>query len=165
MKKTSIIAVITVLLIALLALGAVYFIVKDKKNDNTKEINSQIENSLFPDDTDLGKAIRKNVSVKVVSTADESVTVRVNAPNVEEELIAWYDNADADGIGEEKIEETIFSLLKAGKKTEAEYSFDVINGEIVFTEEYLNHISCGIEGFYGYVLHSILIDMEKGAAE
>lgn len=158
MKQKKIIGCI-VLLIIVTILGCLG--VKIYKNKLRVNIQNQLMNEFLPGKTKLGNSIEEVVELEVDNVGKDKVIVIVKAPNINGELIEWVENVEGE-IGEEELEKKIISLLQQSEKNEntCELTYEDEEGiKIVYTETYLDAVSCGLNEFYNYAMNQTVLEI------
>lgn len=167
--------IIPIVVIALIVVAAIFLFLSkmngsgesgEAENEIVVEsASTQVFNHTFPKEGKIGEAINQKVNVVVADEKDDSIEVSVEAPEISEELYEWYQTLSDEDYSDELLESTIVSMIDNSPKKKNVYTFTLVNGYVLFTEDYLNHISCGVEGFYQKLLGEALSSINGEEAE
>lgn len=154
MKKKALIIVLVLLLI--LGVGCA------KKEEQAFDWESKIKIDFFDGDSELEKAVDAAVTFEV-KQEDDQLLVTVKAPDVCEGLLEWMEQVSDEEFTEVAMEQEILRLLKdtAAEKNiyELNYVIEGEVGQISYTAEFTDAMSCGLNRFYAEVTQRILDEM------
>lgn len=130
------------------------------------------EETIFQE-TAIDKAIADAVTLKVTDVTEEVITVKITAPDIGDEIIAWYDSVPENEFSEAAMETEIIRLIGEGQAEETDLTLNYVykpTEEVIinYTNAYYNEIYCGIAAFYDYAmagLYEEVIEMGDGNAE
>ena len=118
---------------------------------------AKISDETIFQETAIDQAIANAVTIKVTDVTEESVTVNITAPDVGDEIIAWYDNVPEGEFSEAAMEAELVRLIENGQTEETELILNYVykpTEEVIidYTNAYYNEIYCGIAAFYDYAM-------------
>lgn len=130
------------------------------------------EETIFQE-TAIDKAMADAVTIKVSDVTEDTVSVIVTAPDIGDEIIAWYDSIPENDFSETAMETELIRLISESKPEEATLTLNYVykpTEEVIinYTNAYYNEIYCGIAAFYDYAmagLYEEVIEMGDGNAE
>lgn len=112
----------------------------------------------FSEDSVVENALKESVSIDVKQT-DERLNIKISAPYICEELLAWLDTVKEEEFTEENMETKILELLKETKKRESvcelEFSIQEEDVKIYYSAEFSDLMSCGLNHFYAQLNYRI----------
>ena len=154
MKKKALIVVLVLLLI--LGAGCA------KKEESAFDWESKIKTDYFDGDSEIEKAIDASVIFEVKQENDK-LLVTVKAPDICDGLLEWMEQVSDEEFTEAAMEQEILRLLKdtaAEKNTyELSYVIDGEVGQVSYSAEFTDAMSCGLNRFYAEVTQRILDEM------
>lgn len=130
------------------------------------EWEGYLRTEAYDDSSVIGSEIAKAAKISVDDVTDAQITVTVEAPNVCEALMDWYDSVSGAEFSEEALENKILELLKGGKVSNTfTMTYTLVDGEPVigYAEGYADALSCGLTDFYDVLNERILESMGGGA--
>ena len=113
------------------------------------------------------------IKIKVKDVTEEHIVVKVFAPDIGDEIIAWYDAVPDDQFSLSVMEEEIVRLIKDAKAEETEFTLGYARkaeGDVAieYSSTYYAAIYCGLGTFYDYALSGLyneVIEMGEAASE
>ncbi len=132
---------------------------KSENELKENELQTQIENESFTNDTQVGRAIKDVVDVEVNAVSGEHISLLIKAPNISEELFLWLDQIGNEQFDEQKFEEEIIQLLYKCEKSDfyLELYYDgIVSYDVYYTDEYINIITCGLNEFYSLMMQKTI---------
>ena len=121
-----------------------------------------IRGELFDEDTALNQALSDAVSITLDRFDETSITVTVKAPNITEPLLAWFDGVSDAQYSDDALNAQMLTLLKQETQV-TQFTLSVQDGEILYTDAFLNNTSCGIREFYAVLTARFMEEMEANA--
>ena len=153
MKKKALIIVLVLLLI--LSAGCT-------KEEQAFDWESKIKADFFAGNSEMEKAITAAVTFEV-KQEEETLLVTVKAPDICDGLLGWMEQVSDEEFTEAAMEQEILRLLKETAPVERNYDLDYIidgeTGEIRYSAEFTDAMSCGLNRFYAEVTQRILDEM------
>lgn len=126
-----------------------------------------IKADFFAGDSEMEKAITAAVIFEV-EQKDDTLLVTVKAPDICEGLLEWMEQVSDEEFTEAAMAQTILRLLKEAAPEEHTYDLDYIIveeiGEISYSAEFTDAMSCGLNRFYAEVTQRILDEMGDNVA-
>lgn len=160
MKKYSLFLIIILIFTLLFQTGC-----SKEDQSNSPDWEQLIRTDFFSDNSAMEQAMAEVVSIKVKQDGDQ-LTVTVKAPDICDNLLNWMDSVSDEEFTEEAMEEEILNQLKSSEKVESTHSLTyTIEGDIadiLYTSEFTDTISCGLNRFYAEVTQRILDELEAG---
>ena len=153
MKKKALIIVLVLLMV---------FSAGCAKDESAFDWESKIKADFFAGDSEMEKAITAAVSFEVEQEEDK-LLVTVKAPDICDGLLEWMEQVSDEDFTETAMEQEILRLLKESKAEKNTYELDyTIEGEvgqISYSAEFTDAMSCGLNRFYAEVTQRILDEM------
>ena len=153
MKKKALIIVLVLLMV--ISAGCA-------KEEPAFDWESKIKTDFFAGDSEMEKAITAAVSFEVEQEEDK-LLVTVKAPDICDGLLEWMEQVSDEDFTETAMEQEILRLLKESKAEKNTYELDyTIEGEvgqISYSAEFTDAVSCGLNRFYAEVTQRILDEM------
>ena len=153
MKKKALIIVLVLLMV---------FSAGCAKEEPAFAWESKIKTDFFAGDSEMEKAITAAVSFEVEQEEDK-LLVTVKAPDICDGLLEWMEQVSDEDFTETAMEQEILRLLKESKAEKNTYELDyTIEGEvgqISYSAEFTDAVSCGLNRFYAEVTQRILDEM------
>lgn len=153
MKKKALIIVLVLLMV---------FSAGCAKEEPAFDWESKIKTDFFAGDSEMEKAITAAVSFEVEQEEDK-LLVTVKAPDICDGLLEWMEQVSDEDFTETAMEQEILRLLKESKAEKNTYELDyTIEGEvgqISYSAEFTDAVSCGLNRFYAEVTQRILDEM------
>lgn len=153
MKKKALIIVLVLLMV---------FSAGCAKEEPAFDWESKIKTDFFDGDSEMEKTIDTVVSFEVKQEDDE-LLVTVKAPDICDGLLGWMEQVSDEEFTEAAMEQEILRLLKdtaAEKNTyELDYAIEGEVGQISYSAEFTDAMSCGLNRFYAEVTQRILDEM------
>ena len=153
MKKKALIIVLVLLMV---------FSAGCAKEEPAFDWESKIKTDFFAGDSEMEKAITAAVSFEVEQEEDK-LLVTVKAPDICDGLLEWMEQVSDEDFTETAMEQEILRLLKESKAEKNTYELDyTIEGEvgqISYSAEFTDAVSCGLNRFYAEVSQRILDEM------
>lgn len=126
----------------------------------------KIKTDIFNGDSEIEKAITEAVTYEV-EQKEEALLVTVKAPDICDGLLEWMEQVPDEEFTETAMEQEILRLLKESKAEKNTYELDyAIEGEvgqISYSAEFIDAMSCGLNRFYAEVTRRILEEMGGNA--
>lgn len=155
-KKTYLILALVVMLI--LSAGCA--------KEDAFDWEGKIGADFFDGDSEIEKAITEAVTYEV-EQKDEMLLVTVKAPDICDGLLAWMEQVTDEEFTEAAMEQEILRLLKESKAEkniyELDYAIEGEVGQISYSAEFTDAMSCGLNRFYAEVTQRILEEMGGNA--
>mgnify|MGYP003290513940 CR=1 FL=1 len=130
--------------------------------EETFDWEGKIKTDFFDGDSEIEKAIAEAVTVEV-EQKDEMLHVTVKAPDICDGLLEWMEQVPDEEFTETAIEQEILRLLKESKDEkniyELDYAIEGEVGQINYSAEFTDAMSCGLNRFYAEVTQRILEEM------
>ena len=153
MKKKALIIVLVLLMIV--SAGCA-------KDEPAFDWESKIKADFFAGDSEMEKAITAAVSFEVEQEEDK-LLVTVKAPDICDGLLEWMEQVSDEDFTESAMELEILRLLKESKVENNTYELDFAlegeMGQISYSAEFTDAMSCGLNRFYAEVTQRILDEM------
>lgn len=118
-----------------------------------------IRADLLSGDTELTRAMDKALSFTLDEVSDASITVTVTAPDVCQALLDWFDAVSDADYSDEALAQQMLTLLE-GKPLSRQYTLELRDGAPVYTDGFLNAVSCGTRQFYTALTARLMEEME-----
>lgn len=116
----------------------------------------------FAGGSEIEKAIAEAVTYEV-EQKEEVLLVTVKAPDICDGLLEWMEQVPDEEFTETAMEEELFRLLKESKAEknthELDYAIEGEVGQISYSAEFTDAMSCGLNRFYAEVTQRILEEM------
>lgn len=165
MKKV----IITIIILSLFFWAIIFFRynngepVNTIKNSIEEKINNDIKELLVPTENTLQNEILKNVDIKVIDIKDDNLVIKINSPDISNDLLTWMKNISDEDYKDELFLEKIIDLINTEEKQEStiELSYSQINGDyqIDYTNEFAEVISCGLSRFYDMATEELIKEL------
>ena len=153
MKKKALIIVLVLLMV---------FSAGCAKDEPAFDWESKIKADFFAGDSEMEKTITAAVSFEVEQEEDK-LLVTVKAPNICDGLLEWMEQVSDEDFTETAMEQEILRLLKESKAEkniyELDYAIEGEVGQISYSAEFTDAMSCGLNRFYAEVTKKILEEM------
>lgn len=153
MKKKALIIVLVLLMV---------FSAGCAKDESAFDWESKIKADFFAGDSEMEKAITAAVSFEVEQEEDK-LLVTVKAPDICDGLLEWMEQVSDEDFTETAMEQEILRLLKESKAEkntyELDYAIEGEMGQISYSAEFTDAMSCGLNRFYAEVTQRILDEM------
>ena len=153
MKKKALIIVLVLLMV---------FSAGCAKDEPAFDWESKIKADFFAGDSEMEKAITAAVSFEVEQEEDK-LLVTVKAPDICDGLLEWMEQVSDEDFTETAMEQVILRLLKESKAEkniyELDYAIEGEVGQISYSAEFTDAMSCGLNRFYAEVTQRILDEM------
>lgn len=119
-----------------------------------------LKSEAFAEEEGLAKLVADAVQLQVTATTPSTVTVKITAPDISGELLAWYDAQES--FSGQALEAEIQRLLK-GKPMETQFvlPYSQVDGvpAVIYPDGYADALSCGLSEFYDVLYGRILEQM------
>lgn len=153
MKKKALIIVLVLLMV---------FSAGCAKEEPAFDWESKIKTDFFDGDSEMEKAIDTVVSFEV-KQEDDKLLVTVKAPDICDGLLGWMEQVSDEEFTEAAMEQEILRLLKDTAAEKNTYDLDYVIegdvGQINYSVEFTDAMSCGLNRFYAEVTQRILEEM------
>lgn len=127
----------------------------------TFDWEAKIKADFFTGDSEIEKVITAAVNFEVKQ--EDVLIVTVTAPDICDNLMEWMEQVSDEEFTEVAMEQEILRLLKdtAAEKNiyELNYVIEGELGQISYTAEFTDAMSCGLNRFYAEVTQRILDEM------
>ena len=133
---------------------------KGKSTENDTDYLAVIRQDLYGQDTELGRVMERVVGLKIDKVEGDRITVTVTAPDVCDEILSWFEGVSDEDFTEEALNQKLLSLLE-GKKISAQFTLELQDGNILYTNDFLNAASCGVRRFYTALEVMLMEEMEE----
>ena len=139
---------------------------EERTEDNAAEFDFRaydwqalIESELF-DESDLSMELRSLVTLEVTDVTAAEITLEVTAPDIYEDLTAWFNSVSDAEFSVEALDAKVRELLAGETKTqEFALPYDLVGGTpmLYYSEECLHAASGGMLTFY-YDLYADMVE-------
>ena len=119
-----------------------------------------IRKELLEGESSLNKAVAEAVTLTLDKVEAERITVSVTAPDVCSEALAWFDGIEESAYSDGALDAQLVTLLK-GEASKQTFTLALRGEEIVYTQEFLNAVSCGLREFYAALNVRLMQEMEE----
>lgn len=167
MKKRKLFIIIGVAVCVVFA--AVILIIIGAKNrqqkaqDDLTTWEDRITSQVFNPSSELERKIADKVSISVKSVTEDAVTLTASAPDICDELTAWFDTVSDEDYSDDALEKEACALLEKTDVSEKEFTLQIgDDGEAEYSTEFVEYIGCGMFQFYRQLSDAISDALEVG---
>ena len=138
-----------------------------QRDEASSNWESQLREESLSGSTDLEKALCSSVSLKVDRVGTDTLEITVSAPNISAGLTQWMDQIPEEDFTEAALNGQILHLLDVTAPTSTKVSLPYTIGDdgarqIVYTDAYIQLISCGLKEFYDNMMAHGAEQLEGG---
>ena len=133
---------------------------KSKTTENGTDYLTIIRQDLYGQDTELNRAMERSVSLKIVRVEEDSITVTVTAPDVCQEALNWLETVSDEDFTEQALRQKLISLME-GKPQSRQFTLKLQDGNVIYTNDFLNAASCGVRRFHTALEVMLMEEMEE----
>lgn len=155
--------VLAVLLLALTACGGKDSAPTPQPSQGPDYI-TLIRSELLGENSDLTRAMDKALTFTLDEVTDTAVTVTVTGPDICQELLAWFDAVSDADYSDEALSQQMFALME-GKAQSRQFTLELREGNLVYSDDFLNAASCGVRQFYTALTARLMEEMEASVNE
>ena len=155
--------VLAVLLLALTACGGKDSTPAPQPSQGPDYI-TLIRSDLLGENSDLTRAMDEALTFTLDEVTDTAVTVTVTGPDICQELLAWFDTVSDEDYSDEALSRQMLALME-GETQSRQFILELREGNLVYSDDFLNAASCGLRQFYTALTTQLMEEMEASLHE